>query len=190
MELRLSCTLKPLICLPQYKWLKWRYGMFISNQDPIGPFVQRRHVIYRYFVCDNSDWGKHIFLFQIKKHPHSQIIKWSSLDDLCTRSRYQGQGQVITLYLWDVITFPCPWYLLLAHQFPFVETRSRITLGHFCYEPIGLWYHVGCQIGTRPFRKRPPSFIFFWVASNQPLDLFCDCSEGTWYDASRTERDT
>ena len=31
-------------------------------------------------------------------------------------SRYQGQGQVIPQYLWDVITCPCPWYLILMQR--------------------------------------------------------------------------
>ena len=39
-----------------------------------------------------------------------------SYEECCTRSMYQGQGQVINIpqYLCDVIICPCPWLLLLA----------------------------------------------------------------------------
>ena len=45
----------------------------------------------------------------------------ASLYEECSaRSRYQGQGKVITSrqYMWDVITCPCPWYLFLIHPKP------------------------------------------------------------------------
>ena len=65
-------------------------------------------------------------------------LRWLKIEDVCARSRYQGQGQVITShsictrvcvtrsryqgqgevyiphYLQDAIICPCPWYLLLA----------------------------------------------------------------------------
>ena len=48
-------------------------------------------------------------------------ILWNAIICPCPwyllRSRYQGQGQVITSkILWDVIIFASPWYLLLAQH--------------------------------------------------------------------------
>ena len=55
--------------------------------------------------------------------------------ECCVRSRYQGQRQVIishTEYLWDVITCPCPWYLILA-QHALVE--NNVTSSMVNYRP-------------------------------------------------------
>ena len=60
------------------------------------------------FLLRNWRTGKHNF--------HQICI---AIEYLCTRSKYQGQAQVITNYiapiLWDVISCPCLWYLPLAH---------------------------------------------------------------------------
>ena len=49
-----------------------------------------------------------------------QILNWGVL----ARSRYQGQAQVITSHsIWDVITCPCPWYLL--------QTQPAVECNYF-----------------------------------------------------------
>ena len=60
------------------------------------------------------------------KQTDKQTADWTWIksctiyEECCTRSRYQGQGQVITSHrLWDVITYHCPWYLLLAQHSPY-----------------------------------------------------------------------
>ena len=39
-----------------------------------------------------------------------------------------GKSNYVPQYLWNVITFPCPWYMLLAHQFPYGITLQKTTL--------------------------------------------------------------
>ena len=45
-------------------------------------------------------------------------LKLNHVSKMRPRSRYQRQGQAITFIqiLLDVITCPCPWYLLLVHK--------------------------------------------------------------------------
>ena len=52
-------------------------------------------------------------------------VRW--YEDLCGRSRCQGQGQVIIL--WDTITCPCPWYLPLPHKFYCLATETMFAAG-------------------------------------------------------------
>ena len=48
---------------------------------------------------------------------------------MVARNKYPGQGHVnyIPQILWDVITCPCPWYLLLAHTSSFETWRPAMT---------------------------------------------------------------
>ena len=43
-------------------------------------------------------------------------------------TRYLGQGQAVTSpdYQWDVITWPCPWYPLLAHTSSIILSVSML----------------------------------------------------------------
>ena len=46
---------------------------------------------------------------------------------LWARNRYQGAGtsNYIPQHVWDVITYPCPWYLLLAHKASYATIMIR-----------------------------------------------------------------
>ena len=46
-------------------------------------------------------------------------IQYMRYEKCCARSRYQGQGQIITSHRICVITCPCPWHLLLVRHSPY-----------------------------------------------------------------------
>ena len=70
-----------------------------------------------------NKWSFHCFYWM-----HTSI-KSRSYNDFGARSRYLRHGYVTTLHciLWDVITYPCPRYLLLAPK------SSYIKMYHFTY---------------------------------------------------------
>ena len=53
-----------------------------------------------------------------------------SHDDFCARSRYQGAGKsnYIPQCLWDLITCPCPWYMLLVGRLKIHGHNSRFVV--------------------------------------------------------------
>ena len=80
--------------------------------------------LFRYFPW--SKWPK-AFLWAVYI---GVVLFWTSLslsvrlfliyEGLCVRSRYPRTSNYIPQILWDVITCPCPWYLILIHKFSYV----------------------------------------------------------------------
>ena len=72
-------------------------------------------------------------------HIHIQIITWN--DGLCTISRYRrhaGTSNYIPQYLWDIVTCPCPPYLLLAHKSTHMQTVCCVYVTH---DDVIKWKH-------------------------------------------------
>ena len=96
-------------------------------------------------ICDC--WWSNTSIY---RHSDDQVRSPYTRGPVC-RSRYQGQGQAVTSHqyvirydvlishdMWDVITCPCPWYLLLAHKFSYVgpPAPKRLNLVRCSREDI------------------------------------------------------
>ena len=90
-------------------------------------------------------FSKNVSVFQYKFNLDKRQFL-SRIGDICSRSRYQKQGEVIT-YLWGEITYPCLWYLLLSIMH---TIRALLILILVRFITGGLCYHTlqGCFTGT------------------------------------------
>ena len=108
------------ICGTRGRWVKTRVNVIFGD-------VQIQYLSATITECKIC----HSFIQWIKS-----LTAWIELEkyrrvgrlheELCVRSRYQGQGHVITYHnvCGNVITCPCPWYLLLPHKFLYVTYPS------------------------------------------------------------------
>ena len=62
------------------------------------------------------------------------VTKWGLA---CQKQVSQAvANNFIPLYLWDVITCPSPWYLLLAHKYSYIDPmQSQLRLSNMIYTP-------------------------------------------------------
>ena len=93
-----------------------------------------------------------------------------------------GTSNYIPQILWDVITSPCPWYLLLAHKYS-IDKRSALHGGreYKLKNTPSRWFemfeqhsmiHVECFLLTRPF-----------LCSTGAKRCLCVCSLPAWLGA-------
>ena len=61
--------------------------------------------------------------------------QWTTWGRVCQKQASKaGTNNYISQYLWDVITCPCPWYLLLVHK-SIYHMKNKIMDGY----PIQIW---------------------------------------------------
>ena len=75
-----------------------------------------------------TGWIPHKWPVTRKMFPFDDVIMETDgqYEDLCARSRYQEQGEVIISH---VITCPCPWYLLVANRSPYEPADCPVSRG-------------------------------------------------------------
>ena len=89
--------------------------------------------LWSVFLWCHVIWDMPLFKFaQRFLIPVSKWLWW--FDDFVVRSRYLRQGKVITSHskLWDVITYPCLRYLLLATKSSFVCIYPKCVVKFRC----------------------------------------------------------
>ena len=108
--------------------------------DPVEQTTMKYLVHIKKIISQRYVWKLRIFcrdLTVFKKH-----VSWKAI------SNYIRQ------YLWDVITCPCPWYLLLAHNSSYDNRWESISIDGIKYcraallRVVSLWFDVAMGISA------------------------------------------
>ena len=115
----------------------YQYFLSISIFFPIG------HHFWKWQTSSHGVWGYSVFRREVLSNFQYDWFHAIWYEDFVARSKYLRQGWVITSHslLWDVITYPCLRYLLLATKSTYGLLWTWIL---FQYE-----YHFSCRIKQR-----------------------------------------
>ena len=112
---------------------------------------------------------------------------------ICVRSKYLGQAYVITSHsiLWNLITYPCPKYLILAlkslqtemifvlEYLWFSSTQHQIIFYHCLVQRICILYNLACLVPVDIVKWYSPLNICdFHRHYNSAIYLFLATFEG------------
>ena len=103
------------------------WGFMILMWSHCNIFVQQRRKMLRLCLKSKCSNFPDFHMAPVPTNPHT----WSVLCEKQVSSA--GTCNYIPQYLWDIITFPCPWYLLLA---------QHSSYDSLCAEYISIYLYI------------------------------------------------